>query len=201
MGKMLKAYWSYKIFWVYWLLAIVNLVYCIQEQLISQHYKLLFIPLILLPFYEWFAHKYFLHLKISEKFPFLYKYMKRSHYAHHEKPNDPILVFAQPSLSIFLFVKFYVIFFLIFGYKVALVPMNSVFFIYLFYEWTHLGHHMEGYQHFTPLGKLMKKSHLWHHYKNENYWWGITSPIADLLLGTFPKPEDVEKSGSVKKIY
>ena len=35
------------------------------------------------------------------------------------------------------------------------------------------------------------------HFKNENYWWGITSALGDDLLHTFPKPQEVSKSETV----
>ncbi len=54
---------------------------------------------------------------------------------------------------------------------------------YLAYDWTHYYTH-----HFRPrrgLGKWLRTYHLRHHYHDPNAYFGISSPLWDLLFGTF----------------
>ena len=78
--------------------------------------------------------------------------------------------------------------------------LMGTFLGFLYYEHTHFVAHVN----VTPAtrwGRFMKKYHLWHHYKNENYWFGVTSPIFDLLLGTYRDPGLVEKSPTARNLH
>jgi sterol desaturase/sphingolipid hydroxylase (fatty acid hydroxylase superfamily) len=39
-----------------------------------------------------------------------------------------------------------------------------------------------------------------HHFKNEHYWHGITSTIADRVLGTFPDQREVPRSKTARTL-
>jgi hypothetical protein len=47
----------------------------------------------------------------------------------------------------------------------------------------------------------MKKYHLWHHFKNERLWFGVTNPSMDVVGLSFRRVADVEKSGSTQILY
>ena len=70
----------------------------------------------------------------------------------------------------------------------------------LYYEWVHYVAHIP-YKPRTTFGQWMKKYHLWHHYKNERHWFGVTNPSMDLLIGTYAKVEDVDRSTTVRNLY
>ncbi|AHD05525.1 hypothetical protein ERICI_02230 [Paenibacillus larvae subsp. larvae] len=42
--------------------------------------------------------------------------------------------------------------------------------------------------------------HLWHHFKNEQYWYGVTNPVFDLTLHTYKDGKEVEKSGTTRNM-
>ena len=44
-----------------------------------------------------------------------------------------------------------------------------------YYEWVHYVAHVP-FRPLTPVGRYMKKYHLWHHFKNERRWFGVTNP-------------------------
>jgi sterol desaturase/sphingolipid hydroxylase (fatty acid hydroxylase superfamily) len=46
----------------------------------------------------------------------------------------------------------------------------------------------------------MKKFHLWHHFKHEKLWFGVTSPIFDAIFGTQADPRDVTASPTVRAL-
>ena len=52
----------------------------------------------------------------------------------------------------------------------------------------------------TRLGRLMKRHHLLHHFKNERFWFGVTNPVVDKLLGTWKRRADVEKSETARTL-
>lgn len=54
----------------------------------------------------------------------------------------------------------------------------------LYYEGSHYVSHRP-IAPLTPWGRWMKKYHLWHHFKNEHDWYGVTNPSMDLLFGTY----------------
>jgi hypothetical protein len=53
------------------------------------------------------------------------------------------------------------------------------------YEWTHLLEHSR-YRPRTRYYRRLVRNHRLHHFRNENYWLGITSNLGDRLLGTYP---------------
>lgn len=53
------------------------------------------------------------------------------------------------------------------------------------YEWTHLLEHSR-YRPRTRYYRRLVRNHRLHHFRNENYWLGITSNLGDRLLRTYP---------------
>lgn len=53
------------------------------------------------------------------------------------------------------------------------------------YEWTHLFVHTR-YRPRTRYYRRLARNHRRHHYRNENYWLGVTSNLGDRLLRTYP---------------
>jgi len=63
----------------------------------------------------------------------------------------------------------------------------------LAYEWTHHLIHTD----YVPRSRFYKglwRAHRLHHFRNENYWYGVTSGLGDRLLGTYPGKDDVPLS-------
>ena len=69
------------------------------------------------------------------------------------------------------------------------------------YEWTHYLIHSD-YKPKHALYKAVWRNHRNHHYRNEHYWFTVTSSgTADRVLGTYPKPEDVATSKTAKNLH
>lgn len=160
------------------------------------------IPPVLAPFVEWVLHKYALHRIVDPaKDPRGYAYMLKLHYKHHWEPTKIPYVFAPASGPITIFVVF-----LPLGAAVFRDPQQALLFgfavvtYFLTYEWLHLAHHIPSYRAITAYGKLIRNAHSWHHYKNENFWWGVSNPLGDYLFGTFKDPKEVEFSPSAKSL-
>lgn len=148
---------------------------------------------------EYLIHRFVFHLK-PPKSAFLLKMLKRLHYDHHAHPNELHLLFlplwySVPNIAVAAAI-FYVI-------SSSVVMTNAftagIMFFLLYYEWKHYIAHRP-LQPISPWGCWMKKVHLLHHFKNENYWYGVTSPAYDYLMGTFKNQKDVAQSKTAKNL-
>ncbi|MGE6753486.1 sterol desaturase family protein [Rossellomorea sp. NPDC071047] len=150
-------------------------------------------------FSEYLTHRFVFHIK-SPKNAFLLKLIKRLHYDHHKKPNDLKLLFlpiwySVPSLSI-LCLLFY---FVSGSISATLAFATGILFMFFVYEWKHYVAHRP-LKPKTRFGKWLKKTHILHHYKNENYWYGVSTPFVDALFGTLKDEKDVETSQTAKDL-
>ena len=69
------------------------------------------------------------------------------------------------------------------------------------YEWCHYLIHSE-YKPKTALYRSIWRNHRHHHFKNEKYWFTVTSAgTADRLLGTYPDPSAVAASPTAKNLH
>lgn len=148
---------------------------------------------------EYVTHRFLFHMK-APKNPFLLKTLKRLHYDHHEKPNDLHLLFLPMWFSI---PSFFITSFLFFSISTNLNATyafaTGLIGYFLYYEWKHFVAH-KPIQPVTKLGKEIKKAHLWHHFKNENYWYGVTHTSIDRTLGTYKDQSQVEKSETARNL-
>ena len=155
----------------------------------------------LAPLYEWYAHKFILHRQLTDKNNWLRKFQIKLHHGHHADPEDIDLQFAPAIAIISLFIQTYIFYSIIcFSFKTALVPIFSTFIYYLFYEWTHLAHHSMQYRPITRIGKSLKEAHMQHHFHNENYNWGITNALGDMILGTWKHLDEIPKSTTARHL-
>ncbi len=137
---------------------------------------------------EYLIHPLFISLKPPRN-PFFLKLLKRLHYDHqYGSQQSETAVFTglvqfsiyrncrRPGLSSTASIS------------LTLAFVSGVITFLLYYEWTHLWHNRP-IQPWTPWGKWMKKVHLWHYFKNEHFWFGVTQPFYDVLFGTFKEGE------------
>ena len=45
-----------------------------------------------------------------------------------------------------------------------------------------------------------QRMHRLHHFRNENLWWGVSTGIGDLVLGTAPDAADAPRSPTVYNV-
>jgi sterol desaturase/sphingolipid hydroxylase (fatty acid hydroxylase superfamily) len=67
------------------------------------------------------------------------------------------------------------------------------------YEWCHFLIHSP----YVPRGRYysaIRRSHRLHHYKNERYWFGVTSNVGDRVIGTYPDPRAVKRSTTARDL-
>ncbi|MFC5773178.1 sterol desaturase family protein [Ectobacillus antri] len=155
--------------------------------------------LIFFMFSEYVTHRFLFHLK-PPKNPLFLKFLKRIHYDHHAVPNELHLLFLPLWYSLPNFLVLCAIFYALTGSLTRTVAFGvGLMTMLLVYEWKHYVAH-------TPLkpktrfGKWLKKTHQLHHFKNENYWFGVSNPFVDVLFGTLKHEKDVETSQTAKNL-
>ncbi|MCF6138361.1 sterol desaturase family protein [Pseudalkalibacillus berkeleyi] len=148
---------------------------------------------------EYMTHRFLFHLKTPQN-PFLLKMLKRLHYDHHSDPDDLHLLFLPLWYSIPNMIVWSALFYIISGnlfYTLAFMCGLKV--MLFFYEWKHYVAHRP-IKPRTKFGVWMKKIHILHHYKNENYWYGVSNPVGDYLFGTMKEEKTVETSKTARDL-
>ncbi|MCA1318532.1 sterol desaturase family protein [Bacillus tianshenii] len=155
--------------------------------------------LLIFMFSEYMTHRFVFHLK-PPKSPFLLKMLRRLHYDHHTDPNDLHLLFlplwySLPNLSVLAG-----IFYLISGdIWLTLAFATGLMTMLFLYEWKHYVAHRP-IKPKSRFGKWVKKTHILHHFKNENFWYGVSTPFVDVLFGTLKDEKEVETSKTAKDL-
>ncbi|MEK3934878.1 sterol desaturase family protein [Sporosarcina sp. FSL W7-1349] len=148
---------------------------------------------------EYMVHRFLFHLKAPRN-PYFLKLLRRLHYDHHVEPDNLKLLFLPLWFSVPGFILYSLIFHSVVGsVSLTLAFATGLLGYFLFYEWKHYVAHRPITPR-TQLGKRIKKHHLLHHFKNENYWFGVTHMTYDKALGTYPDNRSVDKSPTAKNL-
>jgi hypothetical protein len=151
------------------------------------------------PLQEWLAHKYLLH---REPLPGRQDPLfAQRHRAHHRNPDDFNLTLL-PKEVLETAIPASLAFWLLATKKKrhALTGMAAYSTMALVYEWSHFLVHTD-YKPKSKFFRKVRRNHLMHHFRNENYWFGFTSPLVDALMGTDPEPAEVPRSETATDLY
>jgi 4-hydroxysphinganine ceramide fatty acyl 2-hydroxylase len=148
---------------------------------------------------EYSFHRFAFHAPPSP-WPWLRKMQHRLHYDHHAEPNRLDLLFLPAWFLVPIVVLNGAIVSLVFGAERVPAILLGMMLGVLHYEWVHYLAHIP-YQPRTSFGRWMKQYHLRHHFISEKLWFGVSNPALDFLYRTYRAPKDVEKSGTVRKLY
>lgn len=162
------------------------------------------IPVIILalePFTEWAIHVFLLHWKPREvRGRRLDPLVARKHRAHHRDPKDIDLVFVPlPVVVVSVSVGALLYLTLLPNLRLGLTTMAASYTMFAVYEWTHYLIHST-YRPKTRAYRYVWRAHRLHHYRNENYWFGVTMHMADHVLRTFPEKDAVPASETARTL-
>jgi len=149
---------------------------------------------------EYGTHRFLFHAAPSGV-PFVRGLQRRLHYDHHVDPARLDLLFLPPWFllpALGIFTGLYALIVREPATVRSLVLGNLLGLLY--YEWVHYVAHIP-FAPVTPYGRWIKKYHLWHHFKNEKLWFGVTNPSVDALSGTYLGVADAERSPTVRSLY
>ncbi|MEU0502012.1 sterol desaturase family protein [Nocardia sp. NPDC005998] len=161
------------------------------------------VMLALFPLFEWIVHVTVLHWRPRRLGPIpIDSELARKHREHHVDPrNIPLIFIPTKTLSVLvvILVALATLAFPRLGLGLTFLLMITL--LGLGYEWTHYLVHTD----YKPKGSLYRavwRNHRHHHYKNEHYWFTVTtSGTADRLLGTYPDPATTETSPTARHLH
>jgi hypothetical protein len=157
----------------------------------------------LFPVIEWVIHVIILHWRPRKVGPVkIDSLLAREHRAHHADPRDIPLVFIPWKALVWL-LPLYVVEAWLFTPTTSsmLTLLVSVYGIKFGYEWTHYLVHSD-YRPKSRWYRSVWRNHRLHHYKNEHYWFTVTSAgTADRLFGTYPDAATVKTSPTVRSLH
>ena len=153
------------------------------------------------PFFEWVFHVYVLHYRPVTLFGRTLDFeLARKHREHHVDPSIVELVFVPLRSLVWALVITTALFgALMPSVGAALTATAGASLLLLAYEWTHYLIHST-YRPKTRVFRAIWRAHRLHHYKNEQYWFGVTTPAADYVLRTYPEPADVPTSPTARDL-
>jgi hypothetical protein len=161
------------------------------------------------PFTEWVIHVFLLHSKPRRIGPLTLDLpTARAHRWHHREPRllEAVLIpgwmiagFLLPVIVVMWLLSWPWV--LVGGDHLALwltlLVASGV--LVGVYEWCHFIIHTP-YRPKSRYYRRIWRSHRLHHFKNEHYWFGVSSDAADQVLGTSPDHRTVPKSETVKTL-
>jgi hypothetical protein len=159
--------------------------------------------LALFPAIEWVIHVGILHWRPRHLGPVeIDSLLARKHREHHADPRDLPLVFIPWPVLTWLLPAYVVVALLaVPSASAGWTLLVSVYAVMFGYEWTHYLIHSD-HRPRTRAYRAVWRNHRLHHYKNEHYWFTVTSAgTADRLFGTYPDPETVPTSPTAKNLH
>ena len=139
-----------------------------------------------LPFAEWAVHAKLLHAKpISWRGRQLQSAAAKAHAAHHADPRDERLVVTPLQALLPLPLLALGIVAVLPSWSLRTTAAAGLSLLLLSTEWTHFLAHAP----IQPTSAWLRRrirTHRLHHFRNDQYWFGLTSGIADAILRTGP---------------
>jgi hypothetical protein len=163
------------------------------------------------PFVEWAIHVYLLHCPPLNLFGRRVEMLTaREHRSHHEAPSVLAGVLL-PVYGVLVFLALiavvdwglsFPIHFVLGGPRLAYATSAVLvsFSILASYEWTHFLIHAP-YKPRRRYFKAIWRNHRLHHYKNERYWFGVTSTVGDRVIGTLADQRSVTRSATARSLH
>jgi sterol desaturase/sphingolipid hydroxylase (fatty acid hydroxylase superfamily) len=163
------------------------------------------------PLVEWAIHVYLLHSRPFTLFGRRVEMLTaREHRAHHEAPGvlDGVLL---PVYGVLVFLPMIALADWGMSFPISLVlggarlayATTGVFVSFVIlacYEWIHFLIHTP----YRPRGRYFRavwRNHRLHHFKNERYWFGVTSTLGDRVIGTLPDQRTVPRSPTARSLH
>lgn len=164
----------------------------------------------LYPVTEWLIHVYLLHAKPLRIGGRVFELpTAREHREHHRDPAylDGVLL---PVYGVLIFLPLIALYVLglaasceaLFGGDQLAYGTTALIVAYTIlglYEWSHFLIHTS----YRPRGRYFRaiwRGHRLHHYKNERYWFGVTTTVGDHMLGTAPEQSAVPRSATARAL-
>lgn len=149
------------------------------------------------PVNEWLIHMIMLHYKPRTLFGrHIDFYLPITHRRHHADPWNLKWVFIPRHVHALVLPVVGLLLWALWPWKAWVLSGVTVYLLLgLHYEWVHYLSHIPWCPNLSYYQRRVRE-HRYHHFRNENYWWGVSMGLGDRLFGTAPKVEDVGRSGT-----
>lgn len=164
------------------------------------------VPVIMLaafPLVEWLVHVCVLHWRPRQLGALrIDPLLARKHREHHLDPRATALIFIPWQALLWVLPVALGIALLAFSRAaLGLTFLTFLTVLGLCYEWCHYLVHSD-YKPRTAIYRAIWRNHRQHHFKNEHYWFTVTSAgTADRVLGTYADPAAVPTSPTAKNLH
>jgi sterol desaturase/sphingolipid hydroxylase (fatty acid hydroxylase superfamily) len=133
---------------------------------------------------EYTLHRWVFHLSLGTG-AFRRNILFMAHGYHHEFPDDPGRLVAPPLMSWPIAAVLAALYLTVLG-PFAEVAFAGTLVGYIAYDWVHYYTH-----HARPtsrLGQYIRRYHILHHHRDHDAKYGISSPLWDVIIGTYGTP-------------
>ncbi len=137
--------------------------------------------------FTWTFMEYVIHRWLGHHPRFRPNFFSKEHIQHHSKGHyfataKKKIVIASVAVKVMLPISWLVV-----GFQVGTAWVLGVGFMYLGYEWLHWRLHT--HQGIGAYGRYLRKHHFYHHFVEPRMNHGVTSPIWDVVFGTYRTPQ------------
>ena len=141
---------------------------------------------------EYLLHRFLFHFpaksRLGQRFIYLF------HGVHHDTPQDKTRLVMPPAGAAPILGVLWLLFSAVLPQPWA-EPFTAFFIVgYLVYDYIHYATHHFPMRH--PVLRYLKQYHMRHHFAAEGGRYGVSSPLWDLVFGTYmaaPKPAAADK--------
>jgi hypothetical protein len=157
------------------------------------------------PVNEWLIHVVMLHFKPRKVFGRTVDfYLPKTHRRHHADPWNLKWVFIPRHVHLLVAPTIALLLWALWPWKAwVLTGVTTYLLLGLHYEWVHFLAHIPWCPQRSFWGAYYQRrvrEHRYHHFRNENYWWGVSMGLGDRLFGTAPKVETTARTGTTHKV-
>lgn len=131
---------------------------------------------------EYVFHRFLGHDKRTQP-----NFFSVEHLRHHSVGNYFAPAWKKAVLAVIVFALFSAITVPLFGAAVGMSYVGSFVVTYLAYEWLHKREHT--HEGIGPYARWARRHHFVHHFVNPKMNHGVTSPVWDIVFGTYLAPE------------
>jgi len=132
---------------------------------------------------EYILHRFVFHMKTSSFHMNLLHFCLHGY--HHIAPMDPFRLTFPPVPALLLGIIVYTLLNMFFTFATAVSLLTGITIGYILYDMEHYALHHSAFLNSIGYYRNMKKHHLYHHYKNENSNFGISSMLFDYVFQSF----------------
>eukprot|EP00043_Microstomoeca_roanoka_P020251 m.242406 g.242406 ORF g.242406 m.242406 type:complete len:342 (-) comp17135_c9_seq1:40-1065(-) len=154
--------------------------------------------LLLWSFLEYCLHRFLFHVLLWKDSPAAIEFHFILHGQHHKFPMDRGRLVFPPAAGLMMAIPFYITFHALLPFAAAANALTAGVFVgYVCYDLTHYYlHHGRPAQSYF---KTLKRHHMWHHYKDSDNGFGISSKLWDYPFSTDYPPNPNRNSQTQKQ--